>query len=121
VAPAVLLIGLVFLYPIVQVIRYSFYAGSTSALTYVGTANYRNVVHDPGLHPLAAQQPQAAAHRAGDDGAGAGHRADAQRRRARLAPVPGDRLPAVLLPATAIGLTFSYLLAAQRRAQHAAA
>ena len=47
VAPAVLLIGLVFLYPIVQVIRYSFYAGSTSALTYVGTANYRNVVHDP--------------------------------------------------------------------------
>ena len=47
VAPAVLLIGLVFLYPIVQVIRYSFYAGSTSELTYVGTANYRNVVHDP--------------------------------------------------------------------------
>jgi ABC-type sugar transport system permease subunit len=47
VLPAVLLIGLVFLYPIVQVIRYSFYAGSTSALTYVGTANYRNVVHDP--------------------------------------------------------------------------
>ena len=30
VAPAALLIGLVFLYPIVQVIRYSFYAGSTS-------------------------------------------------------------------------------------------
>ena len=47
VAPAALLTGLVFLYPIVQVIRYSFYAGSTSELTYVGTANYRNVVHDP--------------------------------------------------------------------------
>jgi ABC-type sugar transport system permease subunit len=47
VSPALALIALVFVYPIIQVLRYSFYAGSTSALTYVGTANYRNVVHDP--------------------------------------------------------------------------
>ncbi len=47
IAPAVLMLGLVFLYPIVQVIRYSFYAGSSTDMTYVGTANYTNVVHDP--------------------------------------------------------------------------
>jgi ABC-type sugar transport system permease subunit len=47
VAPAIAAIGLVFAYPIVQVIRYSFYAGSTDQLTYVGTANYTNVIHDP--------------------------------------------------------------------------
>jgi ABC-type sugar transport system permease subunit len=47
VTPALALIALVFVYPIIQVIRYSFYAGSTSALTYVGTANYKNVVQDP--------------------------------------------------------------------------
>ena len=47
VAPALALTGLVFVYPIVQVVRYSFYAGSTSQLTYVGTANYSNVIHDP--------------------------------------------------------------------------
>jgi ABC-type sugar transport system permease subunit len=48
VAPAVLMLALVFVYPIVQVIRYSFFAGSPGeSMTYVGTANYRNVVHDP--------------------------------------------------------------------------
>jgi ABC-type sugar transport system permease subunit len=48
VLPAVAVIALVFVYPIVQVVRYSFYAGSPGeAMTYVGTANYRNVVHDP--------------------------------------------------------------------------
>ena len=47
VAPAIALTGLVFAYPIVQVVRYSFYAGSTESLVYVGTANYRNVVRDP--------------------------------------------------------------------------
>jgi hypothetical protein len=47
IAPAIALTGLVFVYPIVQVVRYSFYAGSTSHLTYVGTANYSNVIHDP--------------------------------------------------------------------------
>jgi ABC-type sugar transport system permease subunit len=47
VTPALALIALVFVYPIIQVIRYSFYAGSTGSLTYVGTANYKNVVQDP--------------------------------------------------------------------------
>ena len=48
VAPALAMIALVFVYPIVQVVRYSFYAGSPGeSMTYVGTANYRNVVHDP--------------------------------------------------------------------------
>lgn len=47
VLPAVAFVGLVFGYPIVAVIRYSFYAGSTSHLSYVGTANYTNVIHDP--------------------------------------------------------------------------
>jgi ABC-type sugar transport system permease subunit len=110
IAPAVLLIGLVFLYPIVQVIRYSFYAGSTSDLTYVGTANYRNVVHDPvfvhsvlnnlkllltvpvmtGLALLIALMLNA------------GVRGWRQYRAIVFLPY--------ILPATAIGLTFSYLL-----------
>lgn len=45
--PAVAAIALVFVYPMVQVVRYSFFAGSTDQMTYVGTANYSNVVHDP--------------------------------------------------------------------------
>lgn len=45
--PAVAAIGLVFVYPMVQVVRYSFFAGSTDQMTYVGTANYSNVIHDP--------------------------------------------------------------------------
>jgi ABC-type sugar transport system permease subunit len=45
--PAVAAIALVFVYPLVQVVRYSFFAGSTDQMTYVGTANYSNVVHDP--------------------------------------------------------------------------
>jgi ABC-type sugar transport system permease subunit len=47
VAPAVAAIALVFIYPMVQVVRYSFFAGAASQMTYVGTANYTNVVHDP--------------------------------------------------------------------------
>jgi ABC-type sugar transport system permease subunit len=47
VLPTVAAIGLVFVYPLIVVIRDSFYAGSTSNLIYVGTANYKNVVQDP--------------------------------------------------------------------------
>jgi ABC-type sugar transport system permease subunit len=47
VAPAIAMIGLVFAYPIVEVVRYSFYAGSPGSMIYVGTANYTNVVRDP--------------------------------------------------------------------------
>jgi ABC-type sugar transport system permease subunit len=45
--PSVAAIGLVFGYPLVTVVRDSFYAGSANFLVYVGTANYRNVVADP--------------------------------------------------------------------------
>src|SRR4029079_9323280 len=45
--PTVATIGLVFGYPLVTVVRDSFYAGSANFLVYVGTANYENVVADP--------------------------------------------------------------------------
>lgn len=45
--PALAAIGLAFIFPLVQVIRYSFYTGSASDMIYVGTANYSFVVQDP--------------------------------------------------------------------------
>jgi ABC-type sugar transport system permease subunit len=45
--PALAAIGFAFLFPLVQVIRYSFYTGSASQMVYVGTQNYSFVVHDP--------------------------------------------------------------------------
>jgi ABC-type sugar transport system permease subunit len=47
VLPAVAAIGLAFLYPLVRVVRDSFYAGSVGNLVWVGTANYRGVLEDP--------------------------------------------------------------------------
>jgi len=38
---------LVFFYPLVTVVRDSFYGGSIGQLTYVGNANYINLAHDP--------------------------------------------------------------------------
>jgi ABC-type sugar transport system permease subunit len=110
VTPALALIALVFVYPIIQVIRYSFYAGSTSALTYVGTANYKNVFQDPvfthsvlnnlkllltvpvmtGLALMIALMLNS------------GIRGWRQYRAIVFLPY--------ILPATAVGLTFSYLL-----------
>jgi ABC-type sugar transport system permease subunit len=46
-APAVALLGLVYGYPLVAVIRDSFYGGTFSNLTYVGLANYKGVIEDP--------------------------------------------------------------------------
>ncbi len=46
-APVLLALGLVFGYSFVEVVRYSFYAGSVGQLTYVGTANYRELFQDP--------------------------------------------------------------------------
>jgi ABC-type sugar transport system permease subunit len=46
-APVLVAIGLVFGYSFVEVARYSFYVGSAGQLTYVGTANYRELFHDP--------------------------------------------------------------------------
>lgn len=45
--PALAAIGLTFIFPLVQVIRYSFYTGSASDMIWVGTANYSFVVQDP--------------------------------------------------------------------------
>lgn len=46
-APALVALGLVFAYSLVQVVRYSFYAGSVGSLTYVGLGNYRELYIDP--------------------------------------------------------------------------
>ena len=110
VLPAVALTGLVFLYPIVEVVRYSFYAGSTSHLIYVGTANYSNVVHDPVFTqsllnnvkllvtvPIMAALALVIALILNSQVRG-------WRQYRALVFLP------YILPATAIGLTFSYLL-----------
>jgi ABC-type sugar transport system permease subunit len=47
VTPALAAIGLTFIFPLVQVIRYSFYTGSASDMIWVGTENYSFVVQDP--------------------------------------------------------------------------
>jgi ABC-type sugar transport system permease subunit len=47
VAPAVLALAAAFLYPLVAVIRFSFYSGSLGNLIYVGTANYEGLWQDP--------------------------------------------------------------------------
>jgi ABC-type sugar transport system permease subunit len=46
-APVLLALGLVFGYSFVEVVRYSFYAGSVGQLTYVATANYKELFQDP--------------------------------------------------------------------------
>jgi ABC-type sugar transport system permease subunit len=46
VAPAVLVMAFVFGYPIVSVIRYSFYSGNINNLVFVGWTNYMSVFHD---------------------------------------------------------------------------
>jgi ABC-type sugar transport system permease subunit len=110
VLPAVATIGLVFLYPMVQVIRYSFYAGSTDTMTYVGTANYTNVVHDPVFRqsllnnlkllltvPVMTVIALVVALVLND-------RVRGWRQYRAIVFLP------YILPATAIGLTFSYLL-----------
>ena len=47
VAPAVVALAAAFLYPLVAVIRFSFYSGSLGNLVYVGTANYEGLWQDP--------------------------------------------------------------------------
>ncbi len=46
-SPTVAAIGFTFGYPLFTVVKDSFYAGSATALTWVGAANYRDVVQDP--------------------------------------------------------------------------
>jgi ABC-type sugar transport system permease subunit len=45
--PVVLVLAVVFGYSFVEVVRYSFYAGSVGQLTYVGTSNYHELFADP--------------------------------------------------------------------------
>jgi ABC-type sugar transport system permease subunit len=110
VAPAVGAIGLVFVYPLVEVVRYSFYAGSTDTMTYVGTANYENVVKDPVFRhsllnnlkllltvPVMTALALLIAVTLND-------RIRGWRQYQAVVFLP------YVLPATAIGLTFSYLL-----------
>lgn len=47
VLPAVVAIAAIFVYPLIEVVRYSFYAGSVGSLTYIGTVNYQNLWQDP--------------------------------------------------------------------------
>jgi ABC-type sugar transport system permease subunit len=110
VAPAVGAIGLVFVYPLVEVVRYSLYAGSTDTMTYVGTANYENVVKDPVFRhsllnnlkllltvPVMTALALLIAVMLND-------RIRGWRQYQAVVFLP------YILPATAIGLTFSYLL-----------
>lgn len=110
VAPALGAIGLVFVYPLVEVVRDSFYAGSTDTMTYVGTANYKNVVQDPVFRhslvnnlkllvtvPVMTALALLIAVMLND-------RIRGWRQYQAIVFLP------YILPATAIGLTFSYLL-----------
>lgn len=45
--PVLVVLAVVFGYSFVQVVHYSFYAGSIGSLVYVGTANYRELMSDP--------------------------------------------------------------------------
>jgi ABC-type sugar transport system permease subunit len=46
-APVLIALALVFGYSFVEVVRYSFYAGSVGQLTYVGISNYKELFVDP--------------------------------------------------------------------------
>ena len=46
-APVLVVLGVVFGYSFVEVVHYSFYAGSIGSLVWVGTANYRELASDP--------------------------------------------------------------------------
>ncbi|MFL5956697.1 MAG: carbohydrate ABC transporter permease [Solirubrobacterales bacterium] len=111
VAPAIAVLALVFVYPIVQVVRYSFYAGSPGeAMTYVGLANYRNVVADPvfrhsvlnNVKLLATVPVMTALALAVALLLNGGIKGWRQFRAIVFLPY--------ILPAAAVGLTFSYLL-----------
>ena len=48
-------------FPLVQVVRDSFYAGSFDSPIWVGLDNYKGVIDDPEFRAVAAEQPEAAA------------------------------------------------------------
>ncbi|MBW4023103.1 MAG: sugar ABC transporter permease [Proteobacteria bacterium] len=47
VLPAIVALAAAFVYPLIEVIRFSFYSGSLGNLIYVGTANYDGLWQDP--------------------------------------------------------------------------
>ncbi len=47
VLPALIALAGAFVYPLIEVIRFSFYSGSLGSLVYVGTANYEGLWQDP--------------------------------------------------------------------------
>ncbi|HTW26415.1 MAG TPA: sugar ABC transporter permease [Acetobacteraceae bacterium] len=47
IAPAVLALAGTFAYPLIEVVRFSFYSGSLGDLVFVGTANYQGLWEDP--------------------------------------------------------------------------
>ncbi len=47
VLPAVGAITAAFIYPLVEVVRFSFYSGSVGNLTFIGAGNYRGLAQDP--------------------------------------------------------------------------
>jgi ABC-type sugar transport system permease subunit len=110
VLPTLAMLGLVFAYPLVTVVRDSFYAGSPSQLIWVGGANYRNVLHDPvflrsvanNLRLLVTVPVMTALALAIALFLDEGIRGWRQYRAVVFLPY--------VLPATAIGLSFSYLL-----------
>ena len=110
----------VFGYPLVQVVRDSFYAGSFDSPIWVGLDNYRGVIDDPEFRQSLAQQPEAAARSPGDARPRARDRPRAERPHPWHAQVPGHHLPAV----RAAGDGHRHLVlvppAAERRPQHGA-
>src|ERR1700730_9892630 len=115
--PAVGAMGFAFGYPLVQVVRDSFYAGSFSSPIWVGLDNYRGVIGDPEFRPSLQNHLQSLQNNlklllAVPVMLGIG---------LAIALVLNDRIRGMrqyqaivflpyVLPATAIGIAFSFLL-----------
>ena len=110
VLPAVAALAFTFGYPLVQVVRESFYAGSFDAPTWVGLDNYRGVIDDPEFRQSLVNNLKLLVSVPIMLGLGLA-----------IALVLNDRIRGArqyqaivflpyVLPATAIGIAFSYLL-----------
>jgi ABC-type sugar transport system permease subunit len=110
VLPAVVALAATFGYPLVEVARFSFYAGTIQQPVYVGTGNYLELWHDPvfirsvldNLKLLTAVPVMTVLAIGIALAINAGYR--------RMKVYQAIVFLPYVLPATAIGLTFSYLL-----------
>ena len=110
VLPAVIALAATFGYPLVEVARFSFYAGTIQQPVYVGTGNYKELWHDPvfirsvldNLKLLTAVPIMTVLAIGIALAINAGYR--------RMKVYQAIVFLPYVLPATAIGLTFSYLL-----------